>query len=412
MTVNLSLLTTLLATLVAAVSKGTAPPPTITNGTVTVGFNMACGGTISDLHTASVPNFINNTDCTGRQIQTSLYDGNSRYVCCFNPWGWNPVQGGDKYLHGSPVITSAFTTNTAYIRTRPYEWSPDSNGGGPFSPVLTDVELEQWVSFVPNRPNIVRVDYRWRHLGMDTHAEADQEIPAVYVNLGYDIFTTYAGMEPWTGGAVSQSILGDFGDPSTWAPLYTSEQWWALVNTAGVGLTVYVPNQYPYAFGAHGVTAQANYVRPFLPFSLEPLEVRTSTAYLIAGNWADARGDVDALRRLADPDTWPPFGMIDVPAEGQIIAGRQMMVSGWGFDNVQIAAVHVLLDGRDVGAAGLGGPRPDISGTFPGAPDNSGFSHTVNKIRSYPRGSHTLALRLVDVSGNSTVTPGRTVVFQ
>ncbi len=384
--------------------------PTITNGTVTVGFNMPCGGTISDIHTKMVSNLVNNGDCTGRQIQLAVYDGNASYVCCYDPWGWNPVQGGDKHGHGSPVLSSLFTGDTSYIRTRPLEWSPEWRGGDANTPITSDMEFEQWVSFVPGMPHVVRVHYRLTHLGVDTHAEALQEVPATYVNTGYDLFTRYAGPAPWTGGIVTQTIPPDFRDPAG-RYLAATEEWWAFVGDPQVGLTVYLPSQYRMAWSAHSMPSQTNYATPFVPFSVGPNEVRTATIYLVVGWWQRARANIGELRLSAGPDLLPPVGVIDVPESGGFLTGIVQM-QGWAFDNDGLRAVEILLDESGVLAtATLGVTRPDVVASFPIAPMDSGWVANVN-TGMLPAGPHTLSLRLTDIHGNVAVTLRRSIMLR
>jgi hypothetical protein len=382
----------------------------ITNGTVTVGFNMQCGGTISDIHTASIPNVIDNFDCTGRQMQLSLYDGNAPYQCCFDPWGWNPVQGGDKYGHGSPVLSSVVTSDTSYIRTRPLEWSPEWRGGGVNTPVLSDMEFEQWVSFVPGRPNVVRVVYRMMHLGLDMHAESSQEMPAAYVTLGYDNFTRYAGPAPWTDDAVSQNVPPDFGDPAGQRQAAT-EEWWAFVDDTQTGVTIYAPSEYRMVSSAHSATQHTNYANGFATFSIGPNEVRTSTVYFVLGRFDDARADIGELRKSAAPDLLPPVGVIDSPPPGATLS-KNIKMSGWAFDNEGVQSVEILLDQSIVVAtAMLGQARPDVAAYYPSAPANSGWSASVRAATLGP-GTHVLSLRLTDIHGNVAVTASRTVTVR
>ncbi len=62
--------------------KTAALPSTIVridNGTIKVGIEPRCGGTIAEI-TFNGTNLVNNYDCTGRQIQVAQYDGNSTYA--------------------------------------------------------------------------------------------------------------------------------------------------------------------------------------------------------------------------------------------------------------------------------------------------------------------------------------------
>ena len=181
----------------------------IDNGTIRVGVETRCGGTVAEIVIGG-QNLINNFDCTGRQVQAALYDGNAWYdscAGCTGVWGWDPVQGGDKYNAGSPVLLQESDAQSIHILTRPLEWNPDDKGGGAGRPVSSDVSIEEWVSFVAADPHAVRLHYKITHLGSDTHANTFQEFPAVYVNRGYDHFIYYTGTLPWTGGPVTVDAL-------------------------------------------------------------------------------------------------------------------------------------------------------------------------------------------------------------
>jgi hypothetical protein len=388
------------------------------NGVVRFGVEPRCGGTLVEL-SLNGRNFINNGDCTGRQVQAALYDGNSTYDgCsgCTGNWGWDPVQGGDIHNFGSPLIDQRVTSDSVYVAARPNEWYPDNKGGGPGRPVASDVTIEQVVSFVPGHPNAVRLHYRITHFGSDTHASAIQEFPAVWANQEYSRFVSYDGPTPWKGGAVSSDVLTI---PGQAAPeRYLPEHWAALVDEQGIGLTVYVPRQYPYATGLQiaGTSGEfgsaANYFRPHVPFTFGPGSVLEGDVYVIAGDYRQARQDIVALHSEADIETdlLPPFGSFDAPGAGEVVAGM-VSVAGWLIDDVQVARVEVLVDGRSDGIATYGLHRPDVSTVFPHAPARIGFSYPLLTGR-YANGPHQIVVRATDTGGNITVLPGRSIVIQ
>jgi hypothetical protein len=383
----------------------------IDNGTLRVGVEPRCGGTIAEIVVAGV-NLVNNYDCTGRQVQVAVYDGNARYddcAGCLGVWGWNPVQGGDVHDFGSPVLASAAGSGTIYTKTQPYEWFPDDKSGGPGRPVLSDVVIEQWISFVPSQPLAVRVHSRITHLGVDTHGLALQEFPAVYVNAGFDRFVSYDGTSPWTGGPVVSTTISE-------AHHYTPERWGAFVDDRGIGLTVYVPSQYPYVSGGQDDQAGAgpyassyNYLRPFMPFAFRPGSVMEGDIYLIAGDYRVARAFVYGVNSSqAVHDVLPPVGWLETPDTGQSLTGR-IAVTGWAFDNRSVARVEILVDGAVAGVATYGMARPDVVAVFPHATPGSGFFLALDTSR-YVNGRHTVEARAVDASGNYAILPGKAVV--
>ena len=65
------------------------------NGVIQFGVEPRCGGTLVEVSWRG-RNFVNNADCTGRQVQAALYDGNAKYDACSGcqgNWGWDPVRG-------------------------------------------------------------------------------------------------------------------------------------------------------------------------------------------------------------------------------------------------------------------------------------------------------------------------------
>jgi hypothetical protein len=182
----------------------------------------------------------------------------------------------------------------------------------------------------------------------------------------YDRFVSYAGIRPWTGRPVTANPLSA---PGQAAPVrYVSEHWAALVNAQDIGLTVYVPNQYPYAVGFQldGTSGEfgsaANYFRPHVPFMFGPGSVLEGDVYIIAGDYRQARQDIEAMHDAKPPsgDTLPPFGALDVPLADQDVTDV-VSVAGWVLDDVGITRVEIVLDGTPVGTASYGIRRPDVA---------------------------------------------------
>src|SRR5713101_3958366 len=193
-----------------------------------VGLETQWGGSIVEV-SLNGTNVVNLHD-TGREIQAAQFDGNAQYdACagCTGAFGWDPVQGGDKYNHGSPVLAQTVTNDALYVKAQGYQWNPDDKGGGSGQPVLGDTYVEASVSAVTSHAQTFRVHYKVTHFGADQHANSIQEFPAVYCNLEYGRFITYTGTAPWTAGELSFSTMSQLGQPST-RP-YTPEHWGALV---------------------------------------------------------------------------------------------------------------------------------------------------------------------------------------
>lgn len=386
------------------------------NGVIQFGVEPRCGGTLVEV-TWRGRNFVNNSDCTGRQVQAALYDGNATYDGCSGcqgNWGWDPVQGGDIHNFGSPLLAKKVTADSVYIATRPNEWYPDNKGGGPGRPVPSDVMIEQTASFLPDYRYAVRLHYRITHLNSDTHASALQEFPAVWVNQEYKRFVFYGGTTPWTGRAVSSDVLTAPGQAQ---PVrYVPEHWAALVDEEGVGLTVYVPQQYPWVAGLQlsGTSGEfgsgANYFRPHVPFTFGPGTVFEGDVYVFAGDYREARQDIEAMYDAQPPsgDVLPPFGWLDAPLADQTVTSV-VPISGWVFDDVDVARVEVSVDGSPAGNASYGLRRPDVATVYPHAPERIGFSYSLD-TRRYEDGPHKLLIRAFDKAGNVTVLPEVAIV--
>ncbi|MGH9579973.1 MAG: Ig-like domain-containing protein [Terriglobales bacterium] len=379
--------------------------------TTRLGLETQWGGTIVEL-SLNGTNFVNHSD-PGREVQVALYDGNAQYdncAGCSGVFGWDPVQGGDKYGHGSPVLAQALANDFIWIKTQPYHWNPDDKGGGPSQPVLGDVLYEQMVARVPGHAQALRVQYRLTHIGTDEHANAVQEFPAVYANLGYDTFAYYGGTSPWTNEPLTFTALPDLPDLGE---LYAPEQWGAYVDNNGVGLTVYVPGQYPYNYGGHnpGTSGPSgtgtNYYRPLTFFTLEPNMVLEGGFYVVAGAVTAARQVIYELRNSPVQDIFTPFGFLDVPAADSTVSGMTT-VAGWSFDNAEVAQVEVFVDDTLAGAATYGIARPDVPAVIPHAPLNVGYEFMLDTTH-YTNGPHVLKVKVTDTANNVAIFPQKTI---
>ncbi len=89
--------------------------------TARIGLEAQWGGSIVEV-SLNGTNFVN-MHATGREIQAAQYDGNAQYdFCagCTGAFGWNPVQGGDKYNQGSPVLAQTLTRDSLSVASQRY----------------------------------------------------------------------------------------------------------------------------------------------------------------------------------------------------------------------------------------------------------------------------------------------------
>ncbi len=309
--------------------------------TTRVGLLKSWGGSITEV-SLNGTNYVNSDD-PGRQIQTSLWDGDANYT---PNWGYNPIEAGDHFFQGSPLLANTLLPDSIYTKTQPIQWAPENFGGGPGNPVLGDAYIEKWISVVPGYNRVFKVHYKITHFGTDTHTEALQELPVAYVNPNITNFLYYGGSAPWTNGA-----LTPFAAPGQCcAHVHTPEQWGAYVDSKNTGLALYTPGQFPQiqVFNAFS-TLQ---LTPLCPFSWGPGTVLEFDTYILAGP----------------------------------------------VDQSQVASVTVLVDGSVVASATLGISRPDVTAIFPDAPTNTGFQYSLDTTK-FPNGSHAIIVKASDVNG-------------
>ena len=202
-----------------------------------VGLLKDWGGSIAEV-SLNGTDYVNNDD-PGRQIQTSLWDGNANYI---TSWGYNPIEAGDHFFHGSPLLANTLLPDSIYTKTQPIQWAPENFGGGTDS-VLGDAYIEKWISVVPSYNRVFKVHYRITHFGTDSHAQNLQELPVAYVNPNTPHFLYYGGTNPWTNGALTPfDVQGPCCDH-----VHTPEKWGAYVDSTNIGLALYTPMQFPHS---------------------------------------------------------------------------------------------------------------------------------------------------------------------
>jgi Bacterial Ig domain len=381
-----------------------------------IGLNLLWGGSIVEV-SLNGTNFVNE-DGTGREVQAAQWDGAAQYdncAGCTGVFGWNPVQAGDKWNNGSPVLAQTEAADSICVKTQPLQWNPDDKGGGPNTPVLGDTYVEQTASSVTSHAFSFKVHYKVTHFGTDQHANALQEFPAVYVNLGYNQFLTDMSTSQWMNSVltpVTMPFLPNFGPT-----LYSSEHWGAFVDGNGDGLTIFVPGMSNYVggFAAAGDPGPfgfgTNYFNPHTNFSFGPNSVLEGDVYLVAGDVTHARQVIyDLHNNIPAVDISTPVTTLDAPIPNQQLSGT-FTVAGWAIDESAVAKVDVYVDGTLTGTATYGIPRPDVAQGWPNASQNVGFTFALNTA-TFPNGNHTIQIRATDTTGNVAVLPDVPVTIQ
>lgn len=253
------------------------------NGTIKIGLKLSWGGTIVDFIKDGV-DFINNDD-PGREVQLSIYDGNCQWDFC-----WNPVQGGNKEGRGSPVINYQLGRDYVYVKSWPLHWDPEAAGRRE-----SDVFYELWYSFVTGYPNALKTRYKITHFGTDSHGETPQEVPATYINNGFDTLVYYQGSKPFSHAPLTFGVLPERFEGTR----RSDESWVGLIDRNGFGLILYLPQMADFiGYRPQGII---NYLRPVEYFGMRALSTYQGRFYLVAGDYRQVRQSIYALEGFTPP---------------------------------------------------------------------------------------------------------------
>jgi len=257
MRAHVAALTLLLQTTFLISQLSAAAPPTgeqfLDNGVIRLGVDLSRGGCISYLSpSAQDRNVVNNYDL-GRQIQMSFYSGPIPFVVGdkrpkphWEHIGWNPIQTGDDFGHGSRILDFRHddARHEFYVRCVPRQW--------PLDDVPAECEFESWIEL---KDAAVQVRSRMVNRRSDTkqYPARHQELPAVYVNGPLYRHVSYQGPRPWTGGELTHfDTTGGKGFP--WRHGTMTEHWAALVDDQDWGLGVYNADCFEFSGGFSGKT--------------------------------------------------------------------------------------------------------------------------------------------------------------
>jgi hypothetical protein len=222
------------------------------NGVVRVGVDLNLGGAIVYLSpapgTGVERNVINSWDW-GRQVQMSYYSGpvpftidGKRPAPNWAGLGWNPIQAGDDFGHGSKTIAHSNDGKTLYVKCVPMQWPLDNVPG--------ECTFESWLTL--DGP-VLKARCRINNQRADTtqYPGRTQELPAVYTNGPYYKLMTYTGDKPFSNDRLSR-IEHAMTPTGPWAHWTASENWAALVNDDDWGLGVYNPGCHAFSGGFAG----------------------------------------------------------------------------------------------------------------------------------------------------------------
>src|SRR5208282_248041 len=200
------------------------------------------------------------------------------------------------------------------------------------------------------------------------------------VNSAYPTLAYYGGASPWTSDAISAISVPT--SPGT-SILYLPEQWAANIDSNNMGLSVFVPSQYPYELaisfpgsGGTGPTGDATYYQhPVSVATIGPGAVIEGDVYIIPGGYVSARGVVYGLHQLLRAsDIFPPLANVDTPAVNATISGN---------------AVY-------------GSSRPDVAAAYPHATAQCGWTFSLDSTQ-LTNGAHTITIHATDASNNEAI---------
>jgi len=340
----------------------------IDNGVIRLGVDLNVGGAVTWLSEAGGGNLVNSFDW-GRQIQMSFYSGpvpfepnGKQPMPAWRGLGWNPIQAGDAYAHGSKVVELRNEGDKLYIKCIPMQWPLDNEPGECTFECVFELE-----------GNVVKCRYKLDNHRIDeTQYEArNQELPAVYANSALCRNFTYVGDEPFTGAPTTEIVHIWRGGHTTepWAKWESPERWAAMVDKDGNGIGVWSPvattfngGNFGKAIGKGGPTdPETNYTGPVRKEILDHNIEYEYGCRLIVGSLEEIRKYVyEKAPRIVSPNYqfkasrdgwyyakasdsgWPVKEELDVR-----IGAEQAMVSGpadfWRADEVKKIRIRAAL---------------------------------------------------------------------
>lgn len=236
---------------VGASEKSPRPKPRmsfIENGDIRLGVDLNLGGAITWLSRTGGENIVNSWDL-GRQIQMSCYSGPVPFVAGdkrpakhWEHLGWNPIQAGDDFGHGSRTLEHRNDGRSLHTVCTPMQWPLDN--------VPADCAFETWLE-LDGIAVKMRCLIRNARPDKTQYPARRQEMPAVYLNAPFHRVVSYTGPEPFTGAPVSE-IPRPSPNPSAWSNWRATERWSALVDDEGWGLGLWNPSCVEFGGGFAG----------------------------------------------------------------------------------------------------------------------------------------------------------------
>jgi hypothetical protein len=360
------------------------------NARTKVGVDLGIGGAITWLSRDGGENLINSHDF-GRQIQMSYYSGPVPFEAAgqkpaehWRHLGWNPVQAGDDFKHGSKVIEYTNDGATLYVKCVPLQW--------PLNAVAGECSFESWL--VLDGP-VLKARARMTNARTDTtqYAARHQELPALYANAAFHRVVSYTGAKPFSGGAVDTIPKPQTKHP--WAFWDATEQWSALLDDKDYGIGLISPSRVRFTGGFAGKPgpndpsgSSTGYLASLSSEIIDHNIVHEYRYEVLVGTLAEirSRAAVVAAKRLpawnfsaerhgwsyksASDSGWPIVGMLNVNKLGedpQLLSPRVF----WNAADAPFAVIEAAFKTSEKSAAvywirhGASAPQGEDVATFP-----------------------------------------------
>lgn len=277
------------------------------NGALRLGVDLNLGGAITWLSRSGGENMVNSWDL-GRQIQMSHYSGpvpfgveGRKPAKHWEHLGWNPVQSGDDFGHGSRVLEHRNDGRRLHTRCVPMQW--------PLDGVPAEAQFETWLEL---EGPVVKMRCRMSNARADRtqYPGRWQEMPAVYLNALFHRVVSYTGERPFEGDVVSE-IPRPAGRPDSWSHWRATERWSALVNDGGWGLGLWNPSCMTFIGGFAGKpgpgdsrSSSTGYLAAQAIEILDHNIVHEYACELIVGTVAEIRDRVRERSGGCGPPSW------------------------------------------------------------------------------------------------------------
>lgn len=217
------------------------------NEEIKVGVDLNLGGAITWLSAADGENRVNNFD-HGRQIQLSYFSGpvpfehaGQKPAAHWQHLGWNPIQAGDDFHHGSETVEHRNDGREIYVKCIPLQW--------PLNGVPGECTLESWLKL---EGHTVKARARLVNARADSsqYPARLQELPALYANAAFHRVISYTGAQPFTGQP--HTLMPASATAHPWTFWLGTEHWSALLNDQDEGLGLITPGRIWFTGGFAG----------------------------------------------------------------------------------------------------------------------------------------------------------------